>query len=130
MPLDDSQSLHVGVTSDGRQELKLAGEINVFLAPELHHTAVQVVQQGGDTVVNCHQAQSLDFAALQILVALGDALKAQGHSCQIMGLSADLTEAISRVGLGPHLGLSKGGLDQSPPASALDSRNEVLTVNS
>ena len=118
MPLCDSQSLNVGTMPDGRQELKLVGEINVFLAADLQRAAVQLAGQGGDAVVNCQQAQSLDFAALQILVALADALRAQGRTCQVAELSADLTQAISRAGLRPHL----IGPDAPSPESAQTGR--------
>ena len=64
----DDHGLSLELSSAGCPELRLAGEITVFRGAELHDLARQVAQGGGDAVVNCLQVQSLDCAALQILV--------------------------------------------------------------
>jgi anti-anti-sigma factor len=95
---------------DQRRTLKLAGDINVSLAAELHRHCVELSKGASRVVVECDQVTSLDLAALQIIVALSDALVAQGGTMGISGLSQEVTGIVQLAGFGDRLGLDGGSL--------------------
>ena len=91
-----------------RRTLELAGDINVFQAAELHRCCVQISERASSVAVECSQVTSLDIAALQILVALKDAVVAQEGTFGVSGLSGEVAGTIQLAGLGKHLGISSG----------------------
>ncbi|MGO9115297.1 MAG: STAS domain-containing protein [Thermoguttaceae bacterium] len=92
------------------RKLGLAGDINVFLAAELHRCCVQISEGASSVAIECDRVASLDVAALQILVALKDTVVAQGGTIAISGLSEEVAESIHLAGLGKRLGLSGGSV--------------------
>jgi anti-anti-sigma regulatory factor len=72
MGMHDTSSIVVHQNLDGSRELQLTGDITVSLATELHNHSIELAQTGQSVTVNCEQADALDVAALQILVALKD----------------------------------------------------------
>ena len=90
--------------------LKLAGDINVFLAAELHRSCIQVSRGASSVVIDCNEVTSLDVAALQIFVALKDALSAQGGTLGITRLSAEVADTVHLSGLERRLGFGDGSM--------------------
>ena len=88
--------------------LELAGDINVFLAAELHRCCVEVSEGASSVEVECNRVASLDVTALQTLTALKDAVVTGGGTFGISGLSADTAKTIRLAGLGERLGLGSG----------------------
>jgi anti-anti-sigma factor len=93
---------------DPHRTLKLAGDINVFLAAELHRCCVQISEGASSVAVECNQVTSLDVAAIQMLVALKDALGAQGGTLDISGLSEEVGDIIHVAGLESRLEVGGG----------------------
>jgi anti-anti-sigma factor len=106
METQDSSSIVVQPTADGRQELKLLGDINVSLSADLHRECVQIAHRGQDAIVDCEAVESFDAAALQILVALQEALSSHGRSLQLSKPSREVQEMIGLAGLKKHLAVS------------------------
>lgn len=97
---DEGQAAH--------RTLKLEGDINVFLAAELHRCCVEISQGAASVAVDCQQVASLDIAAIQLMVALNDTLVAHGGTFGVSGLSQDVMETVHLAGLGQRLGLGSG----------------------
>jgi anti-anti-sigma factor len=106
MEMRDSPSIIVRPKADGRQEMKLFGDMNVCLSAELHRECVQIVHRGQDAIVDCEGVHSFDAAALQILAALKDALTSQDRKFNLSGLSREQAETIGLAGLKQHLAVS------------------------
>jgi anti-anti-sigma factor len=83
----------------GRQVLKLAGDVTVYQAAELHQAALGLAQQATDLQVQCEEVQSLDCATIQILMALQETLAAQGKTFQLTGASAELQQTLTLAGM-------------------------------
>jgi anti-anti-sigma factor len=101
-----SISIIVGQEQDHQRTLKLSGDINVFLAAELHRCCVQISKGASSITVDCDQVTSIDIASLQILVALNDVLVAQEGTFGISGLSEEVTATMHLAGLRKRLGLN------------------------
>lgn len=120
-------SIDVGQASDGRQELHLHGEVNIFAASQLHQEAVRLVESGQDVRVCCEHVDSLDASALQILVALSNALASQGKALQLSGVSQELLGTIRLAGLAQRLTDDQPSVESLPverretPAAAVAS---------
>lgn len=108
-------SINVHQASDGRQELDLDGDVNVFSASQLHQEAVRVAESGQDVVVCCEHVDSFDASALQILVALQQVLATQGKTFQLRGLSEQLLGAMRLTGLAEQLGDAARLHEPDPP---------------
>jgi anti-anti-sigma factor len=104
MHTSDTPPIVVQSIDDGRQELKLSGDINVCLSTELHGECVRLAHQGKDAVVDCENVESFDAAALQILTALKDAMTLQGRDLQFHGLTPEIEATLFLSGLKQHLG--------------------------
>lgn len=115
MPQPNESPITVQRTADGRQELKLTGDLTVFSATEMHRTAVQLVEQGQDLAVDCDGVDSVDCAAVQILLALKEALAAQGKSLQFTRLSDAVRNSLALSGLDRSLGLAGSSSASMPP---------------
>lgn len=103
METRDSQSIFVHTNADGRNELKLVGDINVCLSADLHGECVRIARQSKDAVINCEEVDSLDTAAFQILTALKDSLALQDKELQFVGLSPELAETVELAGMKQQL---------------------------
>jgi anti-anti-sigma factor len=99
--------IDIGHEAKDHRTLRLAGDINVFLAAELHRCAVQVAEGASSVTVECGQVASLDMAAIQILVALHDAILAQGGSFGVSGMPQEAADAVDLAGLARRLGLNE-----------------------
>jgi anti-anti-sigma factor len=108
--MSGSISIVVRQEQDHHRTLKLSGDINVFLATELHRCCVQISAGASSITVDCDQVTSIDIAALQIIVALNDTLVARGGTFGISGLSKEVKETIDLAGLAKRLGLSSGSV--------------------
>jgi anti-anti-sigma factor len=104
--MSGSISIVNGQKEDRQRTLKLAGDIDVFLATELHRRCVQIYEGASGVTVDCDQVTSLDIAALQIMVALNDATVARGDAFSMSGLSQEVRDAVHLAGLGHRLGLN------------------------
>jgi anti-anti-sigma factor len=101
-------SITIAGQRQDHRTLALAGDINVFMAADLHRNSLEASQGASIVTLDCHQLLSLDIAALQILVALKDAMAAQGGSLQIAGLSKEVAGTVRLAGLADRLGISNG----------------------
>jgi anti-anti-sigma regulatory factor len=97
--MSEESLVTVDELSDGSRALRLVGEVSVFHATELHRLAKWFVQEQGDVHVECGQLQAIDLAVAQVLLALRRAVTAQGRRFAIEGLSTDLAEMFTLVGL-------------------------------
>jgi ABC-type transporter Mla MlaB component len=93
-------SISVEELPDGCRKLRLAGEISVIHAADLHRTAIQLVQEECDVRLECGELQSIDLAAGQILLALQSDVSLHGRRFRIDAASRDLAELLRFVGLG------------------------------
>jgi anti-anti-sigma factor len=101
--MSEKASITVGQASDGHHELILNGEVNIFVASQLQQEAVRLVESGQNVRVCCEQVDSFDAAALQVLVALSEALVSQGRALQFQGVSQGLLSTIQLAGLAERL---------------------------
>jgi anti-anti-sigma factor len=99
MATEDILPIIVQTDDDGREELKLCGDIDVRLSAELHSKCVQIARQGRDAVVDCEDVSSFDASAFQLLTALKDALALQGRDFQLVGVSPSLAGSFGSAGL-------------------------------
>lgn len=99
------KSITITGQDQDHRTLELAGDINVFLAAELHRCCLQISAGASGVAIDCSQVASFDIAALQIMVALKDALAARGGTFGMSGLSAEVLETIRMAGLEKRLGL-------------------------
>jgi anti-anti-sigma factor len=102
--MDSNTLIDVRQASEGRLELELRGDVNVFLASQLHEEAVRLAESGQDVLVDCEQVESVDASALQILVALQEALAAHGRTVQFRGGSEQWIRTIRSTGLSSRFG--------------------------
>jgi ABC-type transporter Mla MlaB component len=92
--------IDIGHEAKDHRTLRLAGDINVFLAAELHRCAVQVAEGASSVTVECGQVASLDMAAI-------DAILAQGGSFGVSGMPQEAADAVDLAGLARRLGLNE-----------------------
>jgi len=93
----------MGVRLDRRLggcDLVLEGIVDVFEARELHALALAAVDAGGEVTVRMEMVERLDSSAIQILLALGQTLKAEGRSYRLEGMSSAIQESWRLLGLG------------------------------
>jgi len=90
----------------GRQQLKLAGDVTVFHAAELHQASLGLVQHDADVDVHCQEVQSIDCAAIQVLLALQEAMAGRGRAIRLLNPSAELRETLVLAGLAGPLGVA------------------------
>lgn len=110
----DNASITVGQAFDGQQDLILSGEVNIFAASQLHQEAVHLVESGQNVRVCCEHVASFDASALQVLVALSEALASQGRVLQFTGVPAELLDTFRLAGLAERLSLNRPAVE-SPP---------------
>jgi anti-anti-sigma factor len=103
-----NESIAISGQHQDHRTLELAGDINVFLAAELHRCCVKVSEGASSVEVDCNRITSLDVATIQILLALKDTLVARGGMMSISGLSAEVAETTHLAGLGKRLGIDCG----------------------
>jgi anti-anti-sigma regulatory factor len=84
----------------GGCDLVLQGIVDVFEARELHALALAAVDAGGEVTVRMEKVERLDSSAIQILLALGQTLKAEGRSYRLEGMSSAIQESWRLLGLG------------------------------
>jgi anti-anti-sigma factor len=99
METNQNPPIVVRKNPDGREELKLSGDIDVTISLELHSECIRIARQGGDANVDCENVRSFDTASLQILSALMDVMALQGRDLRIVGVSPALAETIQLAGL-------------------------------
>jgi anti-anti-sigma regulatory factor len=95
----DRTSIYALQAADGRQELHLVGDADVFAAAHLHGEAAHLAQLGQDVHVCGEEVRAMDLSALQILAALSEALGERGKMLHIAGASNELREAIRLAGM-------------------------------
>lgn len=74
----------------GRARLALFGRVTVAHARELHAAAVALAAGAGDVTLDCRDAEYLDTAAVQVLIALRRDMERAGRGCEVAGESAAL----------------------------------------
>ena len=79
--------------------LKLAGEISVFGAADLRSSATEAAAEAGNVVVDCGELQSVDLAALQILLAMQRAVVSRNRNFRLVGLSPEMADVFAMVKL-------------------------------
>jgi len=92
----------MGVRLDRKEEgchLVLQGVVDVFEARELHALAQAAMDAGGEVTVRFEEVERLDSSAIQILLALGQTLKAEGRSYRLEGMPAGVQESWRLLGL-------------------------------
>jgi anti-anti-sigma factor len=99
MTREDRVAVVVQPGAEGRQELRLAGDVTVFQATELHQAALGLAEQAADVDVRCDDVQSFDCATIQILMALQEALAARGKAFRVTGISAELQQTLASAGV-------------------------------
>lgn len=72
----------------GGARLRLQGTINLFHAAALHAAALEVLAGHGDVRVECAEVEHLDSSALQVLLALAAALRAEGRALRLQDVPA------------------------------------------
>ena len=92
----------MGVRLDRKEEgchLVLQGVVDIFEAGELHTLARAAMDAGGEVTVKLEEVERLDSSAIQILLALGQMLKAEGRSYRLEGMPAVVQESWRLLGL-------------------------------
>ncbi len=90
---------------DGTERLVLAGVIDVQIAVDVHRAAVEAARSGLDVVIDAGDVEYLDVAALQVLLALRQALAAAGRAFHVEPISAPARDCCDRSGLRQALGV-------------------------
>jgi anti-anti-sigma factor len=86
--------------------LKLAGDVTVFQAAELHQASLALAQHDADLDVHCEEVLSMDCAAIQVLLALKEAMTGQGRTFRLLEPSEELQKTFVLAGLAGPLGLA------------------------
>ncbi len=87
-------------------ELVLSGRVDIFFAEELHAAARMLEDDSGPVHITCTDAEHMDTAALQILVALKRSIDEQGRKWNLSGMGDELLETIHLSGAASALGLA------------------------
>ncbi len=88
------------VDSSGRTRLSLKGRVTVVDAARLHQVALDVSVLEEDVIVCCADAEYLDAAAVQVILALGRDLTGRGRRCDVIGVAGQLAALFRVAGLG------------------------------
>jgi anti-anti-sigma factor len=102
------------VTSDVRQVVRvqerggalvaeLIGVIDVSVAEELHHQAMDLVESGKNVVIELGQTERLDASALQVLLAMRQDLVRRGRSFSMAGYGPEIRNYLERAGVSGDL---------------------------
>jgi anti-anti-sigma factor len=89
-------------TADGPR-LVLRGQMNLCTAAELHREALACLARRADVTVDCAQAEHLDTAALQVLLALKEALREAGKLLRLTGACESIQNYLRLAGLADAL---------------------------
>ncbi|NUQ63502.1 MAG: STAS domain-containing protein [Pirellulales bacterium] len=81
------------------QEIRLVGDVNVLVAEQFHREAVDLVRTRKDVGIECREVGSVDVSALQVLVALSDALASQGGRITLRNPPRELEDVLGLTGL-------------------------------
>lgn len=97
--MNDSSLIHVDREGAESAQLELRGEISAFHATTLHQAAMEVAELGRGVVVECSGVESLDYSAIQILLALKNHQTSRSLPCDLVGVSPDLAQSLALVEL-------------------------------
>lgn len=87
-------------TTATERVLCLQGVVGVAQAKLLHACALELATPGPAVVIHAEHVRHLDCAAVQVLLALRDALKRLGVDFTCATLPASVTETLAIAGLG------------------------------
>ena len=91
------------VEREGKTLLILQGTVDVASAEQLHNAACQVAERRTDVAVECGPIEHIDLSALQILLALQQALHAQSNKFRLQNIPAVFAEQCKLAGLSQAL---------------------------
>jgi anti-anti-sigma regulatory factor len=97
--MPENPSIVVQKAADGGWTLSLVGELSVFRAAELQLAAQRIAMEDNHVVVECDRLQTVDLAALQILLSLQRTLTAQARGFRMTGLSRPLVDMMALAGM-------------------------------
>lgn len=92
------EPVRVEITAD-RSVLHLEGTVGVAQARRLRDIALKLAEEGRPVGVRCERLGHLDCAAVQVLLALNETLKAQGTSVALEHASDSLQHTLRISGL-------------------------------
>src|SRR5260221_7870176 len=84
---------------EGKPLLMLQGAVDIFSAEQLHNVALQLIERDADAVVDCEKAEQVGSAACQVLLALKDALRAQGKHLLLQSVPVAVRRQFQQAGL-------------------------------
>lgn len=97
-PAEPHEPLRIEIQND-QAVLHLEGVVTVPQAKRLRQLALELAGSGRGVSVQCEKLNYLDCAALQILLALRDALARKSASMTIMNLPESIRETLRTAGL-------------------------------
>lgn len=116
--MNDQATITVDRERDDCCELRLGGEISAYHARSLHLAALEVAETDKGAVVDCSAIRSLDYSALQILLALKQTLAVRHLPFDLAGASPELATTLALVGLNAPAEAGPQGESARSPSDA------------
>jgi ABC-type transporter Mla MlaB component len=91
------------VKADGQWTLRLSGVVDIFDASAMHAAALEMVASGERGLIALGEAEAVDTAATQVLVALKRALSAHGRRLELGAVPGPVRELWTLAGLDAEL---------------------------
>jgi len=82
-----------------RTLLHLEGVVGVMQARKLHALAVELADSGREVAIRCEHLQHMDCAAVQVLLALNETLKAKGTRATVENMPDSVQRTLGFAGL-------------------------------
>jgi anti-anti-sigma factor len=94
--------------SNGSPHLVLNGNVTIASASSLHRAVLQLMDCTEDVTICCENAEYVDTAALQLVLALGEVLRQEGYKLFLKGVRPSVAGFLAVSGLAdalrePHL---------------------------
>lgn len=82
-----------------RARVVLTGLVDIFEAAPLHASLLDLARRKGEVAVDVSACSGLDSSALQLLLALREALEGNGGRCVLHAGDGSASRLLARVGL-------------------------------
>lgn len=94
------------IVSQGK--IELGESLDLQNIENLHDKLKQSLSDSNDTEVNVGQIESIDTAALQLLLAFSNDLRSKGKKLNWIGQSDEFNESIALLNLSSHIDIDPG----------------------
>lgn len=99
MSNSNSFELELADSANSPSQLFLRGRVTVASAADIHHAALQIHRHLQPVVIDCTQAEYIDGAVMQVIIALGREMSRDRIQCDLRGLDGPATSSFRMCGM-------------------------------